>query len=130
MPSKLNTVIDEIKDDLDKASKLALLATVTEAKAFSQTLTSNTQPPARKGEGRRSAYSGLWADVTGILTNSKKIDPPKKQGLDLIASIYTDIEYARHLDGKKRKEGGRYYVLTGLVDSFDFQKAYVKNLTI
>ena len=130
MPSKLNTVIDEVKEDLDKASKLALLATVTEARAFSQTLTSNTQPPARKGEGRRKAYSGLWADVTGVLTNSKKIDPPKKQGSDLIASIFTDIDYAAHLDGKKRKEGGRYYVLTGLDKDFDFQEAYEKNLTI
>ena len=59
MRSKLNTVIDEVKEDLDKPLKLALLATVTEAKAFSQTLTSKTQPPARKGEGRRKAYSGL-----------------------------------------------------------------------
>jgi hypothetical protein len=130
MPSKLNTVIDEVKEDLDKASKLALLATVTEARAFSITPTSNTQPPARKGEGRRKAYSGLWADVTSVLRNSKKIDPPKKQGLDLIASIYTDIEYAAHLDGKKRKEGGRYYVLTGLDKDFDFQEAYLKNLKL
>lgn len=130
MPSKLNTVIDEVKEDLEKASKLALLATVTEARAFSQTLTSNTQPPARKGEGRRKAYSGLWADVTGVLTNSKKIDPPKKQGSDLMASIYTDIEYARHLDGKKRKEGGRYYVLTGLDQDFDFKQSFEKHLKL
>lgn len=130
MPSDLNTVIDEVYSDIQKASKLALEATAVEARAFSQTLTSNTQPPAKKGEGRRSAYDGLWADVTGALTNSKKIDLPKRKGSDLMASIYTDLEYAAELDGKKRKEGGKYYVLTGLVDSFDFEKSYMENLQL
>lgn len=130
MRSNLITVMDEVQNELEKASKDALLATVTEARAFSQTLTSNTQPPAKKGEGRRPAYKGLWADVTGVLTNSKQIDPPKKQGSDLMASIYTDLDYAAYLNGKKRKEGGTYYVLTGLDKDFDFQDAYEKHLKL
>ena len=130
MPSNSQIVLDKIEADFDKASKLALEAATREGQAFSITPTNKTQRPAKKGEGRRKAYSGLWSDVTGQLRNSIQVQAPRQLGANLMAEIFTNVKYAKHLDGKKRREGGKYYVLSGLDKDFDFQEAYEKNLTI
>lgn len=130
MPSNSQIVLDNIEADINKASKLALEAATREGQAFSITLTNKTQRPAKKGEGRRKAYSGLWSDVTGQLRGSIQVQAPRQLGANLMAEIFTNVEYAKELDGKKRREGGEYYVLSGLDKDFDFQEAYEKNLKL
>ena len=62
-----------------------------------RSLTSETTPGVKAGEGSRRLHPGGWADITGNLANSIKssID---WQGLTVTATIEAGMEYAEYLD--------------------------------
>jgi hypothetical protein len=124
MNSNANIVLDNLTDDIMNAAVNAIDATMRRAKDFAQSPTDKVQPPAKKGEQPRKAYPGGWSDVTSTLINSLTINKAKRDGSSLISDLFTDVEYAEKLDGRKRANGGTYYVLTGLDDDFDFEDEF------
>lgn len=121
--------MNEVSRDIFNAATQALEATMREASNFQKSSDSGlVQPPAKKGEGNRRAHPGGWATVSGNLRDSILANPVVMRGSTLSADLSTNMEYAEKLDGKKRKNGGYYYVLTGLDKDFDFQQSFDKFL--
>jgi hypothetical protein len=75
-----------------------------------RSLTDRTRPPVRKGEPRRAAHPGRWADVTGVMANSYawQVEVDSDGGRVILSN---SAEYAIYVDAM---DG--YFVLRGVTD--------------
>lgn len=95
------------KDVIKRAEMLGQVV-AREIVKHALTLTSNTKPGVKKGQGPRRTYPGGWADVTTQLANSIT-GRVKKYGFLVEIIVEAAAEYARALN---EKEG--YEVLGGV----------------
>lgn len=123
-------VLDQVDEELIDAAKLALNKTMALGLNYVRGDGDLTQPGARIRTSRngvpyyyyspalprRQAHPTGWADVTGLTANSYGFERPTFEGGVIVGTIYNTAEHARHLEGKRRAEGGRYWVLSGLVN--------------
>lgn len=115
--ARLDDVTDQIDAmlqgiTLDTMAKVEILlqAVGAETIAYLRSLTSNTRPPVRAGEGSRYAHPGGWADVTGNLANAYAFAVEK--GSDSISLVLSNsMSYAAILEAR---DG--FFVLSGVTD--------------
>lgn len=97
--------------ELDALTKVELVLEavghLTVAKLRS--LTNESRPPVKRGEPKRRAHPGHWADVTGQLANSYRFEVYRTGNVVTLALI-NGSEHAAHLE---RREG--YFVLSGVM---------------
>lgn len=96
--------------ELTTQQKIALVAEAMalEVVAYLRSLTAETRPPAKAGEGWRYAHPGHWADITGQLANSYDHYVAVVAG-GVVVAFVNYAEYARHLE---QHDG--YFVLSGV----------------
>ncbi len=133
-------VLAEIEDDLFDAAINALNATQALAINYLRSEGEGTQQGVRlvtsvrgatyydysPSYPRRDAHPGRWADVTGLTANSYDFEQANIDNGNIVGALYNTAPYAADLEGKRRKEGGRYYVLLGLLqdDEFSLLRTY------
>lgn len=93
----------------DKAEML-LASVGIETIAYLRSFTSESRPPARKGEGPRPAHPGHWADVRGQLALSYGYRVERIGTVSRLV-LFNDAEHAIYLE---HMEG--YFVLQGVTD--------------
>ena len=137
MSSNHKIVLDRIEKKILKSSRLALEETMIDAlnfqRGFDGGSTYNVSKVQnrnyyKKTSGTRKTHPGGWSDRTGNLINSITQRKARVRGSNLVASLFTNQNYAKHLDGKNKATIGKYYVLTGLEKDFDFDGVFDKNL--
>jgi phage gpG-like protein len=107
----LAEALQTIEQDASRKIELVLRQTGILTIQYLRSLTNETRPPWRKGEGPRRAHPGHWADITGRLANGYAWDvgPSDDGGWALLLS--NDTEYAAALEAR---DG--FFVLKGVAE--------------
>lgn len=138
MSSNHEQVIDEVDADLVRWAIGALNKTQLRAINYVRGDGERTQPGARvvtsatggtyydysPGLPRRQAHPTLWADVTGLTANQYGFEQPKLEGHSIVGSLFNTAPHADELEGRRRKEGGRYWILAGLDPDAGFESEF------
>ena len=118
MSNDLRQTLELIKRDVLRNARLAADYAGAEAINWLRSETGAMQPPAKRGEQERAAHPGLWADVTGNLAGSYFYEV--RDTFNGLAIDWTNPrEYAKEVEGRKRKRGGKYWVLSELLTHDD-----------
>ena len=92
-----------LSDRLERGKRVVKL-TATEVVNHATSLTGETRPPAKSGEGQRKAHPGGWADITGNLAISIQVGDitvtrtKVKASFGVEAEASAVMEYAEVLD--------------------------------
>jgi len=92
-----------LSDRLERGKRVVKL-TATEVVNHATSLTGETRPPAKSGEGPRKAHPGGWADITGNLAISIQVGDitvtrtKVKASFGVKAEASAVMEYAEVLD--------------------------------
>jgi hypothetical protein len=126
----LNYIEADVMRDRDLAAEAASKDAIGWLRSKTNVMQPGVRPPSkgltRGGERRknppgppRRAHPGLWADITGNLQSSYQEPKQRREGDNLIVRFESTREYAVMLEGKTRKGGGEYWVLSGLIEHKD-----------
>lgn len=92
-----------LSDRLERGKRVVQV-TATEVVNHAKSLTGETRPPAKSGEGPRKAHPGGWADITDNLANSIQVGDitvtrtKVKASFGVEAEASAVMEYAEVLD--------------------------------
>jgi len=107
--------------EMDATQKAYGMAEVvaTSVVNHARSLTSETKPGVKEGEGARRVHPGGWADITSNLANSIGSNI-SWNGFTLVTTIEAGMEYAAYLDALEGIDvlGGADKIITNVVRQF------------
>lgn len=89
--------IEELEMDSKQKAENVAEGVAESVVNHARSLTSQTKPGVKSGEGFRRVHPGGWADITGNLANSIK-SRVEWEGQTVIGIVEAGMEYAAYLD--------------------------------